>query len=101
MSALEETERHLPGSTTAFLFAVFGLIAVFMGHLVSLAVVLSTLALILAAYGRFKVRRSAVPYSKASLARSLWAFRLGVLGLLLGVVVWVLWRTGVLPFISK
>ena len=100
MTEAKETMRAMPGSTTAFVFANLGLVASFLGHLVSLAVVLSTLALLLVAFGRFMQKRSAVQYSESSLLRALWALRLGIVGLILGIVIWLLWRTGVLPFIA-
>lgn len=99
MTGSTESQGAMPGATTALVFANMGIVASFMGHLVSMAVVLSALALVLVAYGRFKARGAAAAYSKSSVARSQWAFRLGLIGLALGIVMWLLWRTAVLPIL--
>lgn len=100
MTGARETQRAMPGATTALVFANMGIAASFMGHLVSMAVVLSGLALLLVAFGRFMQKRSTVQYTEASLLRARWAMRLGIVGLIIGTVIWLLWRTGVLPFIA-
>lgn len=100
MTESAETKRAMPGATTALVFANMGIVASFMGHLVSMAVVLSALALLLVAFGRFMQQRSAVQYTEASLLRARWAIRLGIVGLVLGTAIWLLWRTGVLPFMA-
>lgn len=91
--------RAVPGSIPALIFAGLSVPLAFMGHLVSLATVLALLALVLVARGRWMNARRSGLYSSASQVHLLWALRLGVLGLLLSVVSWILWATGVLPLL--
>lgn len=91
--------RSVPGSIPALVFAVLSVPLAFMGHLVSLATILSTLAIVLSGFGRWIFARDPGKYSSTSLTHLTWSLRIGVSGLLLSLAFWVLWATGTLPLL--
>jgi hypothetical protein len=95
----EDDQRAAPGSATSLVFAIAACPLAFMGHLVSLAVVLATLAILLAAWARWKSGRAKHLYSALSIRRATWGFRIGVFSLALSIGIWALWANGVLPII--
>jgi len=99
MSAGDAPLRPVPGSTPALIFALLGVPLAFMGHLVTLATVLATLAIVLSMFGRWMNARRPGTYSSSSGARLAWALWVGVLGLLLSLGVWILWATGTHPLL--
>jgi len=99
MSTQPGGTRSLPASVPALVFGGLSIPLAFMGHLVSLAMVLALLAVVLALVGRWSSGRWPSRYSRSSLARCTWAMRLGILGTLLCIGMWALWSTGVLPLL--
>lgn len=99
MSTQPSVTRSLPGSVPALVFGGLSIPLVFMGHLVSLAMVLALLALLLAMFGRWSYGRWPGRYTPSSIVRCKWAMRLATLGTLLSLGMWALWSTGVLPLL--
>ena len=87
-------ERNLPLSMVTLVFGVGSLFLAFARHLVSLAVVLSVLAIIFHLWGRKRTKKGS--YSAASRKRSRIGFLAGVSGLVCAITMWVLWATNVL-----
>lgn len=86
--------RDLPLSVVTLIFGVLSVPLAVLRHLVSLAVVLAALALVFHWWGRRKTKVNT--YSPVSLKRSQQGGRAAMIGGLLAVVMWVLWRTNVL-----
>lgn len=99
MSNDTDLQRSVPGSATSFIFAVAACPLAFMGHLVSLAVVLATLAIALGAWVRWKSGRSPGRYSTRSIRSGVWGLRIGLVSLPLAIIMWALWATSVLPLL--
>ncbi len=86
--------RDLPLSMVTFLFGLASVPMSVTRHLVSLSLVLALLALAFRWWGR---RRAVlVDYAPASVQRSEKGGRAAVVGAVLAVVMWALWRTNVL-----
>lgn len=94
---MSEARLHPPLSLVAVIFAGLSVPLAFARHLVALALVLGILALICAAIGRTISGRAPERYGTAGSMRLKWAFRLGTLGSTSAVLIWVLWRKGMLP----
>lgn len=78
---------------------IFGLLSVplaFLRHLVSLAVVLSVLAIAFALVGRWFQRMHPGRYSQLSLGHSRLGLRAGLVGLTCAIVMWWSWATNLL-----
>jgi len=90
----ERPGRDLPLSMVTFLFGLASVPLAVMRHLVSLSVVLALLALAFRWWGRRRALRE--DYAPASVQRSERGGRAAVVGAVLAVVMWVLWRTNVL-----
>lgn len=94
---MSEGYQHPPLSLVALIFAGLSVPLAFARHLVSLALVLGILALICAGIGHLLQRRRPDRYGTVGSQRLKWAFRLGGLGSTCAVLIWILWRQGVLP----
>lgn len=94
---MSEVHHHPPLSLVALIFAGLSVPLAFARHLVSLALVLAVLALICAGIGHFLQRRRPDRYGNVRSQRLKWAIRLGGLGSTCAVLIWILWRKGVLP----
>ncbi|MCC6541958.1 MAG: hypothetical protein IT225_07030 [Flavobacteriales bacterium] len=88
--------RDLPFSMATLVFGAASIPLSFAVHLVSLAFVIAVLALALGLWGRRKGERRPTLYSLSSMKRSQLGLRMGAIGLLCAVVMWVLWATNVL-----
>ena len=95
---MEGTPRNLPFSMAALVMGGLSIPLAFARHLVSLALVLAVLALVLTAWGRWRVRRAPQRFDPASTRRARWAGRLALVGLLVSATIWALWAAQVLPF---
>ncbi|MEZ4755449.1 MAG: hypothetical protein R2817_01335 [Flavobacteriales bacterium] len=86
--------RDLPLSMVTLIFGALSVPLALLRHLVSLAVVLAALALVFRVWG---IRSTSLTnYSPASLKRSRQGGRAAVIGGVLAMIMWVLWRTNVL-----
>ncbi len=88
--------RNLPFSKVALIFALLGLPMAFTRHLVSLALVLGILAIALGGWGTWRAHRSMDDYFPIGIKRAAWSMKLGILGVLLSTVMWLLWATNTL-----
>lgn len=91
-----QQQRNLPFALVTLIFGVLSVPLAFAVHLVSLAVVLAVLALALGGWGRWRLSLDPQGYTSSSLRRSRLGFRLGAVGLLCSVAMWILWATNVL-----
>lgn len=89
-------DRAVPFATESAIFGVLSIALAAARHLVSLALVLALLGLALGLYGRWRKHRGGT-WSPGSQRRSLLGMRSSAVGLVLSLVIWTLWRTGVLP----
>lgn len=87
-------EKHLPLSMVTLIFGVLSVLLAFAVHLVSLAVVLAVLSVASGSWGRYRAKGR--DYSEASLKRSRWGLRSGLVGLACSVVMWWLWASNIL-----
>lgn len=91
-----EQQRNLPLGVVTLVFGALSVPLSFAVHLVSLAFVLAVLAIALGLWGRWKHMRQPQGHTAASVRRSRLGLRLGAIGLVCSVVMWVLWATNVL-----
>jgi hypothetical protein len=95
---MDGTPRNLPFSMAALVMGALSIPLAFARHLVSLALVLAVLALVLSAWGRWRVRRAPRRFGPASVRRARWAGRLALAGLAASATIWALWAGQVLLF---
>ena len=86
--------KPLPMSMVTLIFGVLSVPLAFAVHLVSVAAVLASLAVAFGCWGRFWAKGR--DYSDASLKRSRWGLRAGLIGLFCAVVMWWLWASNIL-----
>jgi hypothetical protein len=92
----EKAPVRLPLSTVTLVFGALSLPFAFARHLVSLAVVLGVLAVAFGVWGRSRAARHLLRYTDTSIRHARTGQWMGLAGLALAVVMWVLWRTNLL-----
>jgi len=92
----EKAPKDLPLSRVVLIFGALSIPLAFLGHLVSLAVVLATLSIAFGLWGGQQAERHLLRYTPTSVQRAKRGTRLGMAGMACAVVMWVLWRTNVL-----
>lgn len=93
---MEQQEKNLPLSTVAMIFGGLSIPLAFAVHLVSLAFVLSVLAVSFGLWGSRKYKLHLLRYTAHSIRRSKLGLKLGTIGLVCSVVMWGLWATNTL-----
>ncbi len=88
--------RRLPLSTVTLVFGVLSIPLAFLRHLCSLAVVLAGLALLFSLAGHYLKKRHGAKYSRSSIRNSRAGLYTGAVGMLAGIVMWLLWAGNVL-----
>ncbi len=86
--------RAIPFATTLLVMGILSIPLAFLRHLVSLAVVLSVLALVLRGIAWFLLRRKKGPFAGRNAAR--WGTRAALVGLACAVMMWWLYASGIL-----
>ena len=93
---MNQDEKNLPLSTVAMVFGALSIPLAFAGHLCSLAVVLGTLATAFGGWGAQHAKRHLLRYTVKSARRARLGLRLGIIGTVCAVIMWVLWATNTL-----
>lgn len=93
---IEKVPVRLPLSTVTLVFGALSLPFAFARHLVSLAVVLGVLAVAFGVWGRRRAARHLLRYTDTSIRHARTGQWMGLAGLALALVMWVLWRTNIL-----
>ncbi len=90
---MKQPEKKLPLSTAALVMGALSVPLAFAWHLCSLAVVLGVYATVAGLWGRRRATKHLLIYSATSQSYALWGMRLGLLGLVLASIMWLLWAT--------
>lgn len=93
---MNQEEKYLPLSTVSLVFGVLSIPLAFAGHLCSLAVVLGALAIAFGGWGTHRAKRHLLRYTVKSAGRARQGLRLGIIGTVCAVIMWVLWATNTL-----
>jgi hypothetical protein len=93
---MKQEELNLPFSLAALIFGALSIPLAFARHLVSLAIVLAVLALILGYWGKHLNERHLLRYTAKSAKRAAFGFKLGAIGSVCAVLMWVLWASNAL-----
>ncbi len=89
-------QRPIPLNIVTLIFGVLSIPLAFLRHLCSLAVVLSFLAIAFALWGKWYSGKRPDRFSTTSLKRMRIGGYAGTIGLLAGIVMWILWATNYL-----
>ena len=89
-------EKPIPLNIVTFIFGTLSVPLAFLRHLCSLAVVLGLLAIAFALWGKWYAGKHPSKFSLKSLKRMRIGGYAGSIGLLAGIVMWMLWATNYL-----
>jgi hypothetical protein len=87
-------ERPLPLNRAAQVLGALSMPMAFAGHLCSLAAVLGAYAAMIGYWGHRRAQRHLLRYTPASARRARQGMRMGLAGLAMAAVMWVLWASG-------
>ena len=90
---MKQEERNLPLSTVAMIFGGLSIPLAFTRHLCSLALVLAVYAVVFGLWGQRRSAKHLLRYTAKSIGRAKLGLRLGLVGGLSALVMWVLWAT--------
>ena len=90
---MKQEERNLPLSMIALVFGGLSIPLAFARHLCSLAVVLGVYAILFGLWGQRRCAKHLLRYTEASIKRSRWGLRLGVVGTVCALFMWLLWAS--------
>lgn len=93
---MKQVEQNLPLSLVALIFGGLSIPLAFARHLVSLALVLAVLAVIFGYWGHQRNGKHVLKYTAKSVKRARIGLKLGLVGTLCSVIMWVLWASNVL-----
>lgn len=93
---MEQKESDLPLSMVTLIFGGLSIPLAFVAHLVSLAFVLGVLALVFGVWGTRKQSRHLLRYTPKSIGRGRLGTKLGGIGTVCAMVLWILWANNVL-----
>ena len=88
--------RPIPLNIVTFIFGTLSIPLAFLRHLCSLAVVIGFLAIAFALWGNWYSRKYPDRFSMKSLKRMRIGGYAGAIGLLAGIVMWILWASNFL-----
>lgn len=93
---MKQVELNLPLSLVSLVFGGLSIPLAFARHLVSLALILGVLALVFGYWGRRRNGRHVLKYTAKSVKRAQLGFKIGLVGTICSVIMWVLWASNVL-----
>lgn len=90
---MKQEEQNLPLSTVAQVFGALSIPLAFLGHLCSLAVVVGAYAILFGLWGQRRAAKHLLRYDAKSVKRGARGLRMGIIGTVSGIVMWLLWAT--------